>query len=77
MTLRTPNFDTKITVYKDAEESWASAKETVVEKLKEAAEAKAKRPNKTASFKILVEPLYEQSALIASNVNEDDKEFEF
>ena len=78
LTLRTPTFDTKITVFRDAEDSWLSAKETFVEKLKEArTEAKAKHPNEPASFKILVEPFIVQNASIASNVDDDDEEFAF
>ena len=78
LTLRTPTFDTKITVFKDADDSWISAKEIFVEKLKEArAEAKAKRPNEPASYKILIEPFYEEGPEINSKVNEDDEEFDF
>ena len=78
LTLRTPTFDTKITVLRDAEDSWISAKAKFVEKLKEArADAKASRPNETANFEILVEPFYEEAAMMASNVDEDDEEFEF
>jgi hypothetical protein len=78
LTLRTPMSDTKITVFKDAEDSWASAKETFVEKLKEARlEAKARRHNESLSCKILVEPFYEQSMLPSGSLDEDDEEFEF
>jgi hypothetical protein len=78
LTLRTPTFDTKITVFRDADDSWISAKETFVEKLKEArAEAKAKRPNEPASYKILIEPFYEEGSEMNSKVDEDDEEFDF
>ena len=77
MTLRTPTFDTKITVYKDAEDSWISAKEKFVEKLKEAiAEAKTKRRNELANFEILVEPFYEQTVEMSSKLEEDLEEFD-
>lgn len=78
LTLRTPTFDTKITVFKGDEDEWIAAKKTFVEKLKEAmAEAKLKRSSEPASFKIFVEPFYEESSLMASNVDEDDMEFAF
>ena len=78
LTLRTPTFDTKITVFKDADDSWISAKERFLEKLKEArAEARAKRPNEPANFEILVEPFYEQNAELSSKFDEDEEEFEF
>ena len=78
LTLRTPTSDTKITVLKDAEDSWISAKAKFVDKLKEArAEAKANRPNETASFEILVEPFYEEGVMMTSNADEDDEEFDF
>lgn len=78
LTLRTPTFDTKITVLKDAEDSWISAKARFVDKLKEArAEAKANRPNETANFEILVEPFYEEGVMMTSNADVDDEEFDF
>ena len=76
LTLRTPTFDTKITVYKDAEDSWISAKEKFVEKIKEAiAEAKTKRRNELGNFEILVEPFYEQNVEVSSKLEEDLEEF--
>jgi hypothetical protein len=70
--------DTKITVFKDAEVSWTSAKDTFVEKLKEARlEARARRQNDSLSCKILVEPFYEQNMLPSGSFDEDDEEFEF
>jgi hypothetical protein len=78
LTLRTPTFDTKITVLKDAEDSWISAKARFVDKLKEArAEAKTNRPNETANFEILVEPFYEEGVMMTSNADVDDEEFDF
>jgi hypothetical protein len=78
LTLRTPMSDTKITVFKDAEDSWTSAKDTFVEKLKEARlEARARRQNDSLSCKILVEPFYEQNMLPSGSFDEDDEEFEF
>jgi len=78
LTLRAPTFDTKITVFKDAEDSWASAKETFIEKLKEAkVEARAKRNLEPVAFKILVEPFYEEGSLQSGSIDEDEEEFEF
>ena len=78
LTLRAPTFDTKITVFKDAEDSWASAKETFIEKLKEAkAEARARRQLEQVSFKILVEPFYEEGFLPSGSMDEDEEEFDF
>ena len=78
LTLRTATFDTKITVFKDAEDLWISAKERFAEKLREArAEAKAKRPNEPANFEIFVEPFYEQNAELSRNVEEDEEDIEF
>ncbi|KAF4626424.1 hypothetical protein G7Y89_g11735 [Cudoniella acicularis] len=78
LTLRAPNFDTKITVFKDAEDSWASAKETFIEKLKEAkAEARAKRQMEQLTFKILVEPFYEEGMLPSRCDDEYEDEFDF
>jgi len=69
--------DTKITIFKDAEDSWASAKEIFVEKLKEARlEARARRQNESLNCKILVEPFYEQSILPSGSLDEDDEEFD-
>jgi hypothetical protein len=48
-----------------------------VEKLKEAkAEARARRQEQV-SFKILVEPFYEEGFLPSGSVDEDEEEFEF
>jgi hypothetical protein len=79
LTLRTPFYDTKMTIFSDDDEdSWTSSKETFIEKLKEArAEAKARRMNESMNFKILVEPVYEQAVLPGGSVEEDDAEFEF
>lgn len=78
LTLRAPTFDTKITVFNDAEDSWASAKETFIEKLKEArVEARAKRQIEHGTFKILVEPFYEESALPSGSLDDYEDEFEF
>jgi hypothetical protein len=78
LTLRTPTFDTKLTVYKDAEDSWVAAKQKFVEKLKEAmAEAKIKRPNEPANYEIFVEPFYEQNVETSSKLEEDLAELEF
>ncbi|PMD36850.1 hypothetical protein L207DRAFT_569010 [Hyaloscypha variabilis F] len=78
LTLRAPTFDTKITVYQDAEDSWASAKETFIEKLKEAkAEARARRQTENVTFKILVEPFYEEGVLPSGGIDEDEEEFDF
>jgi hypothetical protein len=78
LTLRTSEAATKITVFKDAEDMWASAKETFAEKLKEAkAHAKARRQSEPMNFKILVEPLYDESMLPAGSIDDDDEEFEF
>ena len=78
LTLRAPTFDTKITVYQDAEDSWASAKETFIEKLREAkAEARARRQTENVTFKILVEPFYEEGMLPSGGIDEDVEEFDF
>jgi len=78
LTLRAPTFDTKITVFKDAEDSWESAKETFVEKLRESkAEARARRQSESLNFKILVEPCYEEGSFFSESVHEDEDEFEF
>ncbi len=78
LTLRAPTFDTKITVYQDAEDSWASAKETFIEKLREAkAEARARRQTENVTFKILVEPFYEEGVLPSGGIDEDEEEFDF
>lgn len=78
LTLRAPTFDTKITVFKDAEDSWASAKETFVEKVKEAkAEARAKRQVEQPSFKILIEPFYEEAMPPSGTTDEDEEELDF
>jgi hypothetical protein len=78
LTLQTPTFDTRITVFSGDEDNWALAKKTFVEKLKEATiKAKSRRTNEPASFKIFIEPFYEESSLKPSNVDEDDEEFDF
>ena len=78
LTLRAPTFDTKITVYQDAEDSWASAKETFIEKLREAkAEARARRQTENVTIKILVEPFYEEGMLPSGGIDEDVEEFDF
>jgi hypothetical protein len=77
LTLRTATSDTKITVFKDEEDSWVSAREAIVEKIKEAkSEARARRQNEMANIKILVEPFYEQSLLPSGAVDEDEEDFE-
>jgi hypothetical protein len=54
LTLRTTTSDTKITVFKDEEDSWVSAREAIIEKIKEAkSEARARRQNEMANIKIL------------------------
>jgi len=80
LTLRAPTFDTKITVFKDAEESWASAKETFTEKLKEArAEARARRQlvDSVPAFKILIEPFYEEGVVFGGVEEEEEEDFDF
>ncbi|TVY43388.1 hypothetical protein LSUB1_G003338 [Lachnellula subtilissima] len=78
LTLRAPTFDTKITVFKDAEDSWASAKETFIEKLKEAKlEARARRQMENVTFKILVEPFYEEGTFPSGSIDEFEEEFDF
>jgi hypothetical protein len=78
LTLQTPFRDTILTVHKDAEESWLTANETFLEKLKQArAEAKTRRPFEPANYKILVEPFYEQGALFSSGSDEDDEDIMF
>ena len=77
LTLRTATSDTKITVFKDEEDSWVSAREAIIEKIKEAkSEARARRQNEMANIKILVEPFYEQSLLPSGVVDEDEEDFE-
>jgi hypothetical protein len=77
LTLRTTSSDTKITVSKDEEDSWVSAREAIIEKIKEAkGEARARRQNEMANIKILVEPFYEQSLLPSGVVDEDEEDFE-
>ena len=77
LTLRTTTSDTKITVFKDEEDSWVSAREAIIEKIKEAkSEARARRQNEMANIKILVEPFYEQSLLPSGVVDEDEEDFE-
>ena len=77
LTLRTPTSDTKITVFRDGEDSWISAKEAFIEKLKEASAAAKARRLDGVNCKILVEPFYEQVVLPSSGVEEDDVEFDF
>lgn len=78
LTLRAPTFDTKITVYHDADDSWASAKETFIEKLREAkAEARGRRQTENLTFKILVEPFYEEGMLPSGGIDEDEEEYDF
>ena len=78
LTLRAPTFDTKVTVYQDAEDSWAAAKETFIEKLREAkAEARARRQTENLTFKILVEPFYEEDMLLGGAIDEDEEEYDF
>jgi hypothetical protein len=77
LTLRTATSDTKITVFKDEEDSWVSAREAIIEKIKEAkSEARARRQNEMANIKILVEPFYEQSLLPSGVLDEDEEDFE-
>lgn len=77
LTLHCPKFDTKITVFKDADDAWASAKETFTEKVREAkAEARVKR-QADQPFKILIEPLYEEGSLPTGNLEDEEDDFEF
>lgn len=77
LTLRSPRFDTKITVLKDADDAWALAKETFTEKVREVkAEARAKR-QPDQPFKILIEPFYEEGSLASGNMEDEEDDFEF
>lgn len=78
LTLRTPISDTKITVFKDAEDSWAAAKDTFVDRLKEAKKnARLSRGAEAPSYQILVEPFFEQGVEMNGSVDDDDVEFDF
>jgi hypothetical protein len=77
LTLKIPTGTFKVTVLKDAEDSWQSARKKFVEKLKEAAVEARKRSNEVAEFEIFVEPCYEQKVTLDSGLDDDEVEFEF
>lgn len=74
LTLQTPMSHTKITVCRDAEDSWVEAKATFVEKLKEA--RKLARGDMTGC-KILVEPFWEKGEEANGGLDDEEAEFEF
>lgn len=77
LTLKIPTGAVKVTVLKDAEDSWQSARKKFVEKLKGAAVDARKRSNEVAEFEIFVEPCYEQKVTLDSGLDDDEAEFEF
>ncbi len=78
LTLRTPFSNTILTVYADAEDAWTTAKAAFAEKLKESrAEARNKRVDDSAGYKILIEPFYEQVAITGSGAEADDDVFDY
>jgi hypothetical protein len=76
LTLQTPKFDTKLTVYQDAEDAWVAAKEVLAENIRQA-RAEAKRQGKVANLKILIEPFYKESFSTNGIVDDEDEEVDF
>ncbi|KAH8597455.1 hypothetical protein B0O99DRAFT_617516 [Bisporella sp. PMI_857] len=77
LTLQTPLKDIKVTVLKDAEDQWQSAKEEFVKKIKEAIVEAKKRSNEAVSFKVLIEPIFDENAALSSTLVEDEIEIDF
>jgi hypothetical protein len=78
LTLEAPSFNTKITIFQDAEDSWASAKTTFMRKLKDAkAEARVRGQIESLTFRILVEPFYKEGFFPSSSIEVEEDEFEF
>lgn len=78
LTLRTPFSNTILTVENGAEDAWITAKATFGEKLKESrAEARMKRIDDTAGYKILIEPFYEQVDLMNGGAEAEEDVFDW
>lgn len=78
LTLQTPSFDTKLTVYEGAIDSWEFAKATLSENIKRArAEAKAKKQTNVPSLKIMVEPFYKENIAVHGEIMDDEEEVDF
>ncbi|CZR61475.1 uncharacterized protein PAC_11371 [Phialocephala subalpina] len=78
LTLQTPFSDTILTVGNDDEDAWMTAKATFGKKLKESrAEARMKRVDDTAEYKILIEPFYEQVDLLNGGDEVEEDVFTF
>jgi hypothetical protein len=76
LTLKIPIGTVKITVLKDAEDSWQSARKKFVTKVKEAV-VEARKRSEVVEPEIFVEPCYEQKVTLDSGLVDDEVEVEF
>jgi len=77
LTLRTPLKDTKVTVLKDADDQWESAKQDFAINLKEAVVEARNNSQMGTAFKILIEPIYNQNTTSFGASSGDEYDIEF
>ena len=77
LTLRTPLKDTKVTVLKDADDQWESAKQDFATNLKEALVEARNNSQMGTAFKILIEPIYNQNTTSFGASSGDEYDIDF